>query len=279
MKKLLFMMTLTVFLTACTSGGNGDGSPAGTLYDKLNHNELAEVFVQQLNLDADFQVSIVQSSTYQENFVVVLDPLSNTFDAISLAGYNPNINNAVDHYFAAASNKYTGLRENPGYWYQVEVTYDTYYADGSTCSNCGSEYEDRYQRATYTHVGSRITFEKTKSSAKDLAKIVALKEEIQLQKSAEFLSSEFGLSLNRGKELAGLKAHWKKSSKKGMTNAEVDAFSTELLGFSLSSGIEAHTAFLNGDDTKVEALVKQAANINGITPEHASQLMTKVFGL
>lgn len=275
MKKLLSTITLSILLTAC-NGGNGDGSPAGATYGKLNHNELAEVFVQQLNLDPKFEVSIVQDSTYQHNFVVILDPLSNTFDAINIGNYNPNVDDATDYYYSNSANIYSGLKKNPGYYY-------TTWVDSPSCSlselNCPQVEVERYQRATYTHVGSGITFEKIQSSPKDLAKIVALTEAVQLQKSAEFLSSEFGLSLNRGKELAGLKAHWKKSSKKGMTASEVDAFSTELLGFSLTNGIEAYEASLGGDSSGVEELVETAAELNGITPEHASQLMTKVFGL
>ena len=64
-----------------------------------------------------------------------------------------------------------------------------------------------------------------------------------------------------------------------MTTSEVDAFSTELLGFSLTSGIEAYKASVDGDKSQVETLVEQAAQVNGITPEHATKLMTKVFGL
>ena len=64
-----------------------------------------------------------------------------------------------------------------------------------------------------------------------------------------------------------------------MTAAEVDNFSTELLGFSLTSGINAYSEAAAGDSGSLDALVEQSASVNGITPEHASQLMTKVFGL
>ena len=272
MKKLGLLLIAGV-LAAC-NGGNGDGSPAGVRYDKLNHNELAEVFVQQLNLDADFDVSIVQDSTYQHNYIVILDPLSNTFDAINIGDYNPNIDNAVDYYYSASANIYSGLRKNPGYW-----TTETRQYDLSCSFNCATYETEVWNRATYTHIGSNITFEKVSSTSKDLAKIQALKEVVQIEKTAEFLSSKFGLSLNRGKELASLKAHWKKSSKKGMTASEVDAFSTELLGFSLSKGIEAYKSDLEGNSSDLENLIEQAADTNGITPEHASILMTKVFGL
>ena len=64
-----------------------------------------------------------------------------------------------------------------------------------------------------------------------------------------------------------------------MTNAEVDSFSTELLGFSLTQGLSAYKASIEGDNSGLDALIKQSAAVNGITPEHASGLMTKVFGL
>jgi hypothetical protein len=64
-----------------------------------------------------------------------------------------------------------------------------------------------------------------------------------------------------------------------MTAAEQDSFSTELLGFSITAGKAAVKDSMNGNSAKIEDLVESAASKNGITPEHASKLMTKVFGL
>lgn len=277
MKKLLLLSLLAV-LAACNGGGNGSGSPAGPSVPSLNHNELAAKFVQELNLDAEFNVSLAKRSTLQEDFIVIFDPYTNSYDAIDIQNYNPNFDNAADFYFANSARNFFDLDVIPGY-YDIEYRYTIVGYDWDGYPVYGYQPYQIYIPTRYRDYATGITFEKVEASTKDLAKMVAIKEAAELQKSAEFLSSEFGLSLNRGKELAGLKAHWKKSSKKGMTTSEIDAFSTELLGFSLTSGIDAYNASTNGDESQVETLVEQAAAVNGITPEHASKLMTKVFGL
>lgn len=275
--KILLLSSLLAVLAAC-NGGNGGGSPAGPTFDSLNHNELAQTFVQELNLDAEFSVTLSKKSTLQEDFIVIYDPLTDSYDAIDIQNYNPNYDNAADFYFANSAKNFFDLDVIPAH-YETDYEYGIVAYDYDGYPIYDYYLVEVYVPTRYRDRASGITFEKVSASAKDLAKMVAIKEAAEIQKSAEFLSSEFGLSLNRGKELAGLKAHWKKASKKGMTNSEVDAFSTELLGFSLTSGIEAVSASAEGDQTKVETLVNQAAELNGITPEHASKLMTKVFGL
>ena len=276
MKKLL-LFSLLAILAAC-NGGNGGGSPGGPTTPELNHNELAVKFVQELNLDAEFSVTLAKKSTLQSDFIVIYDPLTDSYDAIDIQSYNPNFDNAADFYFANSARNYFDLDILPGH-YETDFRYGVIGYDYDGYPIYGYEPYQIYIPTRYRDRATGITFEKVTASAKDLAKMVAIKEAAEIQKSAEFLSSEFGLSLNRGKELAGLKAHWKKASKKGMTTSEVDSFSTELLGFSLTSGIEAYNASVDGDESQVETLVNQAAEVNGITPEHASKLMTKVFGL
>lgn len=275
--KTLLLTSMLAVLAAC-NGGNGGGSPAGPTVPELNHNELAVKFVQELNLDAEFNVTLAKKSTLQEDFIVIYDPYTDSYDAIDIQNYNPNYDNAADFYFANSARNFFDLDVIPGH-YTTDWEYGVVYYDYDGYPVYDYYLVDVWVPTRYRDRATGITFEKTSASSKDLAKVVAIKEAAELQKSAEFLSSEFGLSLDRGKELAGLKAHWKKASKKGMTTSEVDAFSTELLGFSLTSGIEAYKASVDGDKSQVETLVEQAAQVNGITPEHATKLMTKVFGL
>lgn len=275
--KVLLLSSLMLFLAGC-NGGNGGGSPAGSVVGELSHNELAARFVRELNLDAEFNVGLVKDSTLQRDFIVIYDPFTDSYDAIDLQTYNPNFDNAADFYFANSARNFFDLDVIPAH-YESRYEYGIVGYDYDGFAIFGYFYQDYHVPTRYRDRQTGITFEKTTASAKDLAKVVALKEAAEIQKSAEFLSSEFGLSLSRGKELAGLKTHWKKASKKGMTASEVDAFSTELLGFSLTSGIAAYNVSVNGDDSQVETLINQAAEVNSITPEHASKLMTKVFGL
>ena len=252
MKMKFILMISMIILTACNggdSGGNGTGSGVYT------HKELAERFVYNLNLSDDFAVKLMKDSTEQRDFIVIYDPYTDTYDAINISGYNVN-SSATDFYYSASTQFYGDLDVIPSYD-SPSGWVETQYRDHKT---------DLY-------------FEKVSASAKDLAKVAALKEVIELDKSAEFLSSEFGLSLDRSKEIARLATHWKKASKKAMTNAEQDSFSTELLGFSITDGKQVIKEASEGNLSGLSELVEAAALKNSISPEHASRLMTKLFDL
>lgn len=264
MKKLFLTGLMTLSFIACNSGGNGGGAPG------YSHNDLAQKFVNQLNLDPDFNVTLVKSSTLQKDYIVIYDPYTGTYDSINIDLYDPHYDNAADYYYDNSDVAYFDLDQIPAH-YETVVEYDAY-TDSYV-------YEQVWIPTRYQDYYTGITFEKVSATPKDLAKMAALKEVAELDKKAKFLSSNFGLSLERGKEVARLAAHWKKASLKGMTDAEQDNFSTELLGFSITQGKSAVSASMQGDSGKLSDLVEQAASKNGITPEHASKLMTKVFGL
>lgn len=263
MKQLLFLGLITMGIVGC-NGGNGGGSPGYT------HNQLANKFVSELNLDPDFEVTLVKSSTLQKDYIVIYDPYTNTYDSINIDLYDPRFDNASNYYYDNAGVSFFDLDIIPSHL-ETELEYDPYLDEYIVVETwVPTRYRDYY---------SGITFEKVAATPKDLAKVAALKEVAALDKKAKFLSSNFGLSLDRGKEVAKLTAHWKKASLKGMTDKEQDNFSTELLGFSITQGKTAAAASLAGDTSKLTDLVEQAATANGITPEHASKLMSKVFGL
>ncbi len=271
MKKILATGLLALTLIGC-NGGNGDG------HGDYTHNELAKKFVKELNLDEEFDVTLVKKSTLQENFIVIYDPYTDSYDALNIDNYNPEVDNAADYYFDNSGRAFYDLDVIPGH-YETEYDYTVIGYDIDGYAIWGYEPYDVWVPTRYRDRYADITFEKVAATPKDLAKVAALKEVAQLEKSAEFLSSEFGLSLTRSKEVARLSAHWKKASLKGMTAAEQDSFSTELLGFSITAGKAAVKDSMNGNSAKIEDLVESAASKNGITPEHASKLMTKVFGL
>lgn len=250
MKAILLIIAM-ISLVSCSdgdSGGNGNGTTTYT------HKQLADRFVYELDLDGEFEIEMVKNSTKQANFIVIYDVANDSYDAINISGFVPGTTNPSDFFVNALT--YFDLDIIPSHQ--------------GTSGWVKTAYRDR---------NSGLSFEKTIASTKDLAKLTALTELHIINRTAENYSSALGLSMTRSLEIAKLNAHWKKASVKSMTQKEVDAFSTELLGFSMSSGVQAMKSSLAGDDTAIISLVKKSANKNGITPEHARKLMTHVFNL
>jgi hypothetical protein len=279
MKKLLLTGLMTIAMIGCNSGGSGSGSGGGTGgYYGYSHEELASLFVGNLNLDPEFSVTMVKTNTLEYDYIVIYDPYTDSYDAIDIGAYDPSYDNAADYYFDNSGNSFFNLNIIDGH-YDSDLVYEFVGYDYYGYEMYDYVQYDTWIPTRYADPYSTYIFEKTASTPKDLAKVAALKEVAVLAKTAKHLSSSFGLSLDRGKEIARLTAHWKKSSIKGMTNAEQDTFSTELLGFSITAGKAAAKQATEGNLTGVQELVDQAAKANGITPEHATKLMTKVFGL
>ena len=289
MKKLLATSVLALSLASCTGGGGGGGGYSGGGYSgggsggggyqyELTHEEVAQMFVENLNLDADFDVTLVKDNTLELDYIVIYDPYTDSYDAINIGGYDPDYDNASDYYFDNSGASFFDLDVVPGH-YETDYEYEIVGYDIDGYEIWDYVAYDTWIPTRYADPYSDFIFEKTASTPKDLAKVAALKEVAALDKKAKFLSSEFGLSLERSKEVARLSAHLAKASLKGMTAAEQDTFSTELLGFSISEGKQAAKLAVEGDGSNLSNLIDAAAEKNGITPEHASKVMTKVFGL
>ena len=289
MKKLFSTSLLALALASCNGGGGGNGgggysgggysggggTPAPVGY---THAEVAQIFVDSLNLDADFDVTLVKDNTLEVDYAVIYDPYTDSYDALNLGGYDPDYDNAADYYYDNSAASFFNLTVVPG-GYETDYVYEVIGYDYDGYEIYDYVAYDTWIPTRYADPLSDFIFEKTASTPKDLAKMAALTEVAKLDKKAKFLSSEFGLSLDRSKEVARLSAHWSKASMKGMTSAEQDSFSTELLGFSITAGKKAAQAAFEGDASQLDSLIESAAAQNNITPEHASKVMTKVFGL
>jgi hypothetical protein len=250
MKAILLIIAM-ISLVSCSDGDSGGNGTGTTTY---THKQLADRFIYELDLDGEFEVEMVKNSTNQANFIVVYDVENDSYDALNISGFVPGITNPSD--FFANALTYFDLDVIPSHQ--------------GTSGSVSTAYRDR---------SSGLSFEKTVSSPKDLAKLTALTELHIINRTAENYSAALGLSMSRSLEIAKLNTHWRKASVKSMTQKEVDAFTTELLGFSMTSGIQAMQSSSVGNDNAIIKLVERSAGKNGITPEHARKLMTHVFNL
>ena len=128
------------------------------------------------------------------------------------------------------------------------------------------------------HGVNGMVFEDGTSDKKDLEKIAAEMEGAEVSEIAENLVAKFGLSEVRATEVAKLQnAYSKISSKRSLTQKDQDTFTKELLGSDYASAQAALESHLNGDSDKMEELLEKAAEINGTTPEHMTEILGDVL--
>ncbi len=229
----------TCGLFACGGGGGGSTSTGGVYF---SHADLANEFVRRAYTDAGVNISLVKADTLQTGYIVV-DHLG-TYEAYYIDGWS--VGTDISRYVnSGAANIYTGL---------------TYIG--------GNDYKDPY---------SSIVFEETSGSSRDLEKLAALKEEYNVQASAAHIQSQFGLSMERSREVARLAVQLKNTPKSSMTDADYDNFSKELIGSSITDVKAALQKQVQGDSSDLNSLIDKAAQANGVGPEHMNQIINGIF--
>lgn len=244
MKHLLKLTTAfaTMMLMAC--GGGGGNSSTGGVY--LSHGEVADEFVHRMNLDHGYDMEIVKTNTQQYDYIVVYDYDLDTYDAYYLGGYNPG-EDLLDYLY---------------------YNDDLFYYDLDPIGN--GYYEDYF---------TGVIFEKTQPTSKDLLKMKALKEAVQIKSSAEHIAAEYGLSESRSMEVAKLSKLWKNTPKDRMTDQDHDHFAKEVLGYSITEYKQAAKQMQAGDKSHLKRLVNGTADYNGTTPEDVNDIIKEVFNV
>lgn len=76
-----------------------------------NHCSNSTVFVDNLNMDGDFNVSLVIPCSDRTGYVVIYDPLTDSFDAINIDSYDPQSQSgtATDYYYANSARSFFDL--------------------------------------------------------------------------------------------------------------------------------------------------------------------------
>ena len=128
------------------------------------------------------------------------------------------------------------------------------------------------------HGVNGMVFEEGNSDKKDLEKIAAEMEGAEVSEISEKLVAKFGLSEERATEVAKIQnAYDKISSKRSLTKRDQDTLTKELVGTDYASAQAALENHLNGDSDKMEELLDKAAEINGTTPEHMTEILGDVL--
>jgi len=162
-----------------------------------------------------------------------------------------------------------------GYDYLNDSYYISYYWDEEVVTEIPYFYD--VEVSDY-HGSNGLVFEEANSDKKDLEKIAAEMEGQEVSKAADSLIAKFGLSQERAIEVAKLQnAYSKISSKRSLTRKDQDTLTKQLVGTNYASAQAALEDHLNGDSAKMEELLDKAAEINGTTPEHMTEILGDIL--
>lgn len=234
-------------MTAC-GGGGGGGCPGGTVqvgpsgacYD---HAQLANLFISRAYTDGGVSLAMMKTYTLRNGYIVVTDNFNGNINAIYIDAWNPGQNS-----------------------YNYMLTASTYY-------NLINNFN-----GTYTDWGTGITFEKSVPTSKDLMAMAAMKEAFDIKASAQNIQDQFGLSAERSVDVARLAVQLKNTPAASLTSADVDAVTKELVGSSMAELKSAGAKKAAGDSSDMNALLEKAAAVNGVSVDHANQIINGMFG-
>lgn len=207
MKKLLTMKTFKTVITAlsivglsgCGGGGGGNYSTGGVYF---THAELASEFVRRVNVDlAGYDIQLMKTNTLQTDYIVVYDYDFNTYDAYWLGNYNPgeNLYNYISNY---QDTFYYGLTPEAG--------------------------------NTYRDYATGVLFHAPEGSSKNIAAAKALKQQLVIDKAADGLIADYGMSESAAHLAASFAYNLKTSPKGTYDTKDYDAFAKELVGSSIT---------------------------------------------
>ncbi len=126
--------------------------------------------------------------------------------------------------------------------------------------------------------GSKLIFEETSLSNKDLEKRAAAVEKYLVSSMASQVKAQFGLSNERSSQIAKVANHFRKqTSSRAISEADSNAYAKEILGANFKEIETAFKGSLKGDQAQLGQVLEQAAQKNNTTPEHMSSIMYKIF--
>lgn len=228
---------VNISLLAITLGMSACGGGGGS-----RPKTAAEIFVENLNYsDAYKSYYLTKDPTHQYGYIVV-ETGTGSYRAIDItSAYRWGYTSDYAYFW---DNSFTVWNDGNGYFSDI----------------WGNLYED------------------AADAAKDLEKVGAIIQKARVQDIGEQLSANYGLSETRGIEVAKLLVDWKTLQKKrSLTDADADAFSEKLLGFSLTDAMKAYDKFAQGDKADMDKLVDEAARNNDTSPEHLRDLFGEIL--
>jgi hypothetical protein len=151
------------------------------------------------------------------------------------------------------------------------------YSEGTANGDGTYTFTSFYDEALGTSATGSWVFEEQTLNIKDIEKATALREQKRLNKVTGLLEMEYGFSAERAQEVTATISNWKRLSKtREMTSEEANAFAMEITGTDMDDVTEAYLNAQVGNDSLMNELVNNAAEMNGTSPEAISALLNSL---
>lgn len=242
MRKLVtnvLAITALATMVSCSGGGSGSTSTGGSYY---THEELAREFVYRVNSDVQgYDIDLVKDNTLQLDYIVVYDYDYQTYDAYYIGEYNVGENMAQYLY-----------DYEPYFFYDLVPESGNYYYDPYT--------------------GTR--FEKQGLSSKNVGKIKAVEQQLTVNKFADKIKLNYGLSAEKSLDVASFAYKVQKSPAGTYKTADYDAFVKELTGSTIS---DFKADYINGNSESLAQRIEQASQQTGMGTEGVNKFIAEMF--
>lgn len=256
---ILSLTALAMLLVGCEGSQPSSGSTTTvTTGTPTNHGTT----VSYNNIETRVEQFMRKMDTYNTNIRDVKwmkhSSLSEGYVVFRQEGYDGGFDYvAVDLTDWRKGMSYYSFMDNANTYYSLrpDPSMNLYYFDGAN---------------------GTITFEETEVSTKDLEKVGAFIEAAKVEEAGETIAAEFGLSEERGLEVAKLASNWKSiSSKRAMTKADADLFAAEVLGANVTEISNAVRKAAEGDESSYKDLIEKASKKNEVDPEQMSEIINE----
>lgn len=277
MKNLLLMFTLTCLFIAC------------------GHKKNAKDFMGVLEAETGNDYSIAKLHTAVGKYVVFKNNTTGKYEAYNLSKWDRKEDHSYQDFLDNGAVKGVDMVFNldkqtelvsDGYWAdEYETVYEYYEYHDEDCDCWVEGYDTRqvwvgsYWVDTSYYVdyyyGGGFKFSKTAGASKDLELMASLKEEAQLGFVTYKLKNDYKLSESRSLELAKLASKYQKlESKRALTKDEKNIFAKKALGISLSDVESALKDKAEGNENKMNSLLKEAAKVNDTSVENIEKFVS-----
>lgn len=255
MKNLLIgtLLALSLSLVGCLGGGGG-GSSSGSGY--YISSSTVNSFVDLLEYEYGTSFTLVKGpyEAESEGFVVVYDHWTGDYMAYDIYDYRPG--QSFSYYQAISEYQETYIHDIYVDAYgETMFVGDTYYNDGG--------------------YAGEFVFEEIEATGKDLEKIGAFQEAVNVSKISDALASEYGFSDDRAESVAKMAVAWKKlSGSRAMTESDTAKFTKELVGKELADANAIIKKVAEGDTASYDEFIQDAAEFNGTNPEQIKDFLS-----